>query len=137
MFKGRFGDFYLYKIWIFTVVFGAVLAPAVGFLIILGEWNEEFFMFILLQMIYGIVLCIPSLILSDVFYKFLSKSKLTDYELFIYGVVFSLIVTNLTYYVFFNYGNLNEYFKVFSISYSTCLVAGFFIFKQKPENLKF
>lgn len=71
MFKGRFGNFYLYKVWALIVVFGAILASFAGWFIISSEkLDSSFFMFIFLQIIYGIVLCIPSLILSEIFTKF-------------------------------------------------------------------
>ncbi len=138
MFKGRFGNFYLYKVWALIVVFGAILASFAGWFIISSEkLDSSFFMFIFLQIIYGIVLCIPSLILSEIFYKILSKTKLSNQKVFIYTLIISLLTTNLTYFMFFNNGNIEEYFYVFFISYSICLITGFFIFKQKPETLNF
>lgn len=138
IFKGRFGNFYLYKIWAFTIVVGAILYmfqdPTPHFS--KSDSDIYFFGFILLIVaIYGIVLGIPSLLISEVFYQYMGESKLSNQQVFILTLLISLITTNLTYFLFFEsfMGNRN----LFSISYSICLITGFFIFKQTPKTLNF
>ncbi len=129
IFKGRFGDFYLYKIWTFTVIIGAVLD-----IIVIGDFSS-FFGFVFLLVLFGIIYCIPSLVLSDILYKFLSRSKLTNYKVLI---IFSLITTNVTYYLSYldKMGNLVPGFYSFYKIYNICLIAGFFIFQQKTKIKK-
>ncbi|MGC4128530.1 MAG: hypothetical protein QM564_03000 [Bergeyella sp.] len=138
IFKGRFGNFYLYKIWAFTVVVGATLYPLIDSIQYPISLDSSFFGLILLMIIYGMVLCIPSLIISETFYKILSKSEILNQMIFILILIISLITTNLTYYLFWSaLGNVDSNFYIFSISYNICLITGFFIFKQKPETLNF
>lgn len=137
LFKGRFGNFYLYKIWAFTVLFGSVSSAILGWLVIAHDnLSTEVITFILLQIAYGFFLCIPSLVVIEIFYKIISNSKRTNLFVLLSTMILSLIATNLTYYLFFKTGNLESYFFVFSITYSICLIFGFFfIFKSKSSKL--
>ena len=51
MFKGRFGDFYLIKVWALTVFLGPILSTFLSFILFnKGEkFNEELLVFIFLQ----------------------------------------------------------------------------------------
>jgi hypothetical protein len=138
MFKGRFGNFYLYKIWGFTVVFGAILSSFIDSIPDFPLFDKDFYSLTLLEIIYGIVLCIPSLIISEIFYKMISKSKLSNQIIFLITLAVSLITTIFTYYRFFSdpFGSIKDnFFYTFSVAYSICLIIGFFIFKRKPEKL--
>lgn len=132
IFKGRFGDFYLYKIWTFTVIIGAVLD-----VIVIGDFSS-FFGFVFLTVLFGIIYCIPSLVLSDILYKFLSRSNLVNYKVLIFTIIFSLVTTNATYYLSYvdKMGNLVPGYYSFYKIYNICLIAGFFIFQQKTKILK-
>ncbi len=135
--KGRFGDAYLLKTWGLTVLLGPILASFAGVLITKNlNLNEELFVFIYMQILFGFVLCIPSFLISEFLYKFLSKSKLSNKELFSIVLVTSLFTTLLTYYIFF--GRSDDYMIIFSIVYSSVLIFGLYYFKKtfnfNPEN---
>lgn len=139
LFKGRFGNFYLYRIWIFIVVCGAILYSLIDFILYSSTLDSHIFTFILLIIIYGIVLCIPSLIFTEILYKFLSKKKLSSQIVFLLVLIISLITTNLTYYLFWSngLGKVPSEFYYFALIYNICLIIGFFIFHKKPETLNF
>ena len=135
--KGRFGDAYLLKTWGLTVLLGPILASFAGIVITKNlNLNEELFVFIYIQILFGFVLCIPSFLISEFLYKFLSKSKLSNEELFSIVLVTSLFTTLLTYYIFF--GRSDDYMIIFSIVYSSVLIFGLYYFKKtfnfNPEN---
>jgi len=143
MFKGRFGNFYLYKVWAFTVVSVPILALLIT-LLSTTKINYFSLQFIFPVLIYGFVFCLPSLITSEIFYKSLSKKKKYHKEIFILTLIFSLITTNLTYFIFYSFMinfhwqlDVLRPFTIFCLEYTVCLIAGFFIFKQKPEKLNF
>ena len=124
MFKGRFGDFYLLKVWALTVFVGPILSTFLSFIFFnKGEkLNEELFVFIFIQIVFGIFLCLPSLVISEIFYKTISKKDLNDNNVFYYTILISLLTTSLTYIIFF--GRTDDYSIVFSISYSAILILG-------------
>lgn len=127
MFKCRFGNFYLYKIWAFTVLAGAGI-----YTFRIGDFSD-YFSSVLLVIIFGIMYCISSLIVSEILYKLLSKSRFPNYKVLNYTFIFSLITTNTTYYIFA--GVVNKYTITFFIVYNICLIIGFFIFHKKPKTL--
>ncbi len=133
-FKGRFGKFFLYKIWAFTIVCGPVLSTLEDFMRAAGaRFNDEFFAFILLEIVYGFVLCIPSLLITEIFYKTISKKSLKNTTVFSLTLLIALLLTNLTYYFFLNkpLEPVDHFYIAFAVSYSICLLLGFFIFKPK------
>ena len=134
MFKGRFGDFYLIKVWALTVFLGPILSTFLSFILFnKGEkLNEELFVFIFIQIVFGIFLCLPSLVISEIFYKTFSKKDLNDNNVFYYTILISLLTTSLTYIIFF--GRTDDYSIVFSISYSAILILGFFYFKNSDNH---
>ena len=134
MFKGRFGDFYLLKVWASTVFVGPILSTFLSFIFFnKGEkLNEELFVFIFIQIVFGIFLCLPSLVISEIFYKTISKKDLNDNNVFYYTILISLLTTSLTYIIFF--GRTDDYSIVFSISYSAILILGFFYFKNSDNQ---
>ena len=133
MFKGRFGDFYLLKVWALTVFVGSILSTFLSFFFNKGEkLNEELFVFIFIQIVFGIFLCLPSLVISEIFYKTISKKDLNDNNVFYYTILISLLTTSLTYIIFF--GRTDDYSIVFSISYSAILILGFFYFKNSDKH---
>ena len=134
MFKGRFGDFYLLKVWALTVFVGPILSTFLSFIFFnKGEkLNEELFVFIFIQIVFGIFLCLPSLVISEIFYKTFSKKDLNDNNVFYYTILISLLTTSLTYIIFF--GRTDDYSIVFSISYSAILILGFFYFKNPDKH---
>lgn len=134
MFKGRFGDFYLVKVWALTVFVGPFLSTLLSLkLFNKGEKiDEQFFVFIFLEIVYGLFLSFPSLIISDALYKVLTKSKLKDKNLFYLIILLSLITTLLTYYFFLE--KLNKFLIIFSLSYSAILIFGFFYFKSNKKH---
>ena len=139
MLKGRFGNFYLYKVGSFTIVLGTILFLLFNhFFNNPKPFNFSNYVFIFLVCIFGISLCmIPSMILSDILYKIMSRSKLSNQKVLLLTITFSLITTNSAYYIFFKNvnGNLDNNSYYFLIVYSICLILGFFIFKQKPKIL--
>ena len=96
--------------------------------------NEELFVFIFIQIVFGIFLCLPSLVISEIFYKTISKKDLNDNNVFYYTILISLLTTSLTYIIFF--GRTDDYSIVFSISYSAILILGFFYFKNSTQNIQ-
>ena len=94
--------------------------------------NEELFVFIFIQIVFGIFLCLPSLVISEIFYKTISKKDLNDNNVFYYTILISLLTTSLTYIIFF--GRTDDYSIVFSISYSAILILGFFYFKNSDNQ---
>lgn len=134
-FDGRFGRFFLYKVWLLTVIVGPILSTLRDFFQSSGaRINDEFFMFILIEMVFGLVLCIPSLMISELTYKIMSKKPVSDNSVFIITLFISLVTTIITYYLFLNYpaNFIDPFFYAFAGSYSICLIAGFFLFKKKP-----
>ena len=133
MFKGRFGDFYLLKVWALTVFVGPILSTFLSFFFNKGEkLNEELFVFIFIQIVFGIFLCLPSLVISEIFYKTISKKDLNDNNVFYYTILISLLTTSLSYIIFF--GRTDDYSIVFSISNSAILILGFFYFKNSDNH---
>ena len=134
MFKGRFGDFYLLKVWALTVFLGPILSTFLSFILFnkVEKLNEELFVFIFIQIVFGIFLCLPSLVISEIFYKTISKKDLNDNNVFYYTILISLLTTSLTYIIFF--GRTDDYSIVFSISYSAILILGFFYFKNSDKH---
>ena len=128
------GDFYLIKVWALTVFLGPILSTFLSFILFnKGEkLNEELFVFIFIQIVFGIFLCLPSLVISEIFYKTISKKDLNDNNVFYYTILISLLTTSLTYIIFF--GRTDDYSIVFSISYSAILILGFFYFKNSDKH---
>ena len=131
--KGRFGDAYLLKTWGLTVLLGPILSSFVAILMSNNiKLDQELFVFIYIQVLFGFILCIPSFLIAEFLYKFLSKAKLSNKELFSIVLVTSLLTKLLTYYIFF--GRTYDYMIIFSIVYSMVLIFGLYYFK-KPLNI--
>lgn len=134
MFKGRFGDFYLLKVWALTVFLGPILSTFLSFILFnKGEkFNEELLVFIFLQISFGIGLCMPSLVISEIFYLTISKTKIKDFQVFYLTILISLLTTIFTYFTFLE--KIDDFFIIFSISYSAILILGFFYFKNSDNQ---
>jgi len=134
MFKGRFGDFYLIKVWALTVFLGPILSTFLSFILFnKGEkFNEELLVFIFLQVSFGIGLCMPSLVISEIFYLTISKTKIKDFQVFYLTILISLLTTIFTYFTFLE--KIDDFFIIFSISYSAILILGFFYFKNSDNQ---
>ena len=134
MFKGRFGDFYLIKFWALTVFLGPILSTFLSFILFnKGEkFNEELLVFIFLQVSFGIGLCMPSLVISEIFYLTISKTKIKDFQVFYLTILISLLTTIFTYFTFLE--KIDDFFIIFSISYSAILILGFFYFKNSDNQ---
>ncbi len=134
MFKGRFGDFYLIKVWALTVFLGPILSTFLSFILFnKGEkFNEELLVFIFLQVSFGIGLCMPSLVISEIFYLTISKTKIKDFQVFYLTILISLLTTIFTYFTFLE--KIDDFFIIFSISYSAILILGFFYFKNSDNH---
>ena len=134
MFKGRFGDFYLLKVWALTVFVGPILSTFLSFIFFnKGEkFNEELLVFIFLQVSFGIGLCMPSLVISEIFYLTISKTKIKDFQVFYLTILISLLTTIFTYFTFLE--KIDDFFIIFSISYSAILILGFFYFKNSDNH---
>ena len=134
MFKGRFGDFYLIKVWALTVFLGPILSTILSFILFnKGEkFNEELLVFIFLQVSFGIGLCMPSLVISEIFYLTISKTKIKDFQVFYLTILISLLTTIFTYFTFLE--KIDDFFIIFSISYSAILILGFFYFKNSDNH---
>ena len=134
MFKGRFGDFYLNKVWALTVFLGPILSTFLSFILFnKGEkFNEELLVFIFLQVSFGIGLCMPSLVISEIFYLTISKTKIKDFQVFYLTILISLLTTIFTYFTFLE--KIDDFFIIFSISYSAILILGFFYFKNSDNH---
>ena len=128
--QGRFGDAYLLKIWGFTVFLGPIISSLLTFIVFNknAKIDQEFFFFIYIQIFVGLFLSIPSFLISEFVYKFLSKSNLSNREVFTYILIISLLSTLLTYLLFF--GNADDYLIIFSSTYSIILIFGLFYFKK-------
>ena len=139
MFNGRFGDFYLFKIWFLTVFVSPFFYSAI-YIDSLKYVIEDYFVFVFLSIIVGSVLCIPSFILNEILYKYFSYKKLSDKKLFYLVLIVSVVSTNITYFYFLGvnaYAKLNGY--IFSLIYTSVLLFGFyffnnFFFKSKISN---
>ena len=134
MFKGRFGDFYLIKVWALTVFLGPILSTFLSFILFnKGEkFNEELLVFIFLQVSFGIGLCMPSLVISEIFYLTISKTKIKDFQVFYLTILISLLTTIFTYFTFLE--KIDDFLIIFSISYSAILILGFFYFKNSDNH---
>ena len=134
MFKGRFGNFYLIKVWALTVFLGPILSTFLSFILFnKGEkFNEELLVFIFLQVSFGIGLCMPSLVISEIFYLTISKTKIKDFQVFYLTILISLLTTIFTYFTFLE--KIDDFFIIFSISYSAILILGFFYFKNSDNH---
>ena len=134
MFKGRFGDFYLIKVWALTVFLGPILSTFLSFILFnKGEkFNEELLVFIFLHVFFGIGLCMPSLVISEIFYLTISKTKIKDFQVFYLTILISLLTTIFTYFTFLE--KIDDFFIIFSISYSAILILGFFYFKNSDKH---
>lgn len=135
-FNGRFGSFYLIKIWAFTVLIGPILAGFLGLILIPDSLNQlsfETISSIILEIVYGFVLSLPSLIISEISYMSLSKTKLQNSGILIVLILISLLTTNLTYCWLLNNANEKGYLYIFSISYSLVMISSFLYFYRKVK----
>lgn len=133
---GRFGDAYLLKIWGLTVLLGPVLSSFFSFIVFTKdpELDQGFFIFIFVQIAIGIFLSLPSFLISEFFYKFLSKSNLSNHQLFAIILGISILTAISTYFLFF--GRTDDYMMIFSTTYSIVLIFGFFYFKKLNLELE-
>ena len=91
MFKGRFGDFYLIKVWIFILVIGSIIFPFLHFKL----KSESKLMigiieFIFFEIFLGFFISIPSLLISNIFYIIMSKQKFSDIKVFVITFLISV-----------------------------------------------
>ena len=86
MFKGRFGDFYLAKVWAFILIIGSIIFPFLHFEL---KGDSKFMIgiieFIFFEIFLGFFISIPSLLISNIFYIIMSKQKFSDIKVFAKG----------------------------------------------------
>jgi hypothetical protein len=140
VYKGRFGDSYIIKAWLLVVV----VSPF--FYTLYLECNEvefvfnDYLMFVFFTVILGFVIAIPSYIIIEILYRVLSKSKLTNQNVFLIISALSLITTNISYYLFFGKNMFSNETKIggipFVLTYSLFLMTGLFLFKKNLKSKK-
>jgi Co/Zn/Cd efflux system component len=140
VYKGRFGDFYIINTWLIVIVVSPFF-----YTLILG-YNDgkfvfnDYLMFVFLSVIFGFVIAIPSYIIIEILYRVLSKSKLTNQNVFFIISALSLITTNISYYLFFGKNMFSNEAKIggipFALIYSLFLMTGLLLFKKKIKSEK-
>ena len=139
MFKGRFGDFYLIKVWIFILVIGSIIFPFLHFKL----KSESKLMigiieFIFFEIFLGFFISIPSLLISNIFYIIMSKQKFSDIKVFVITFLISFVTTLSTYVYLFNLSfsnyKTNNGGLIFCILFSLLLLIGLVIFKNSDNQ---
>lgn len=140
MYKGRFGDYYIAKIWLFVVI----ISPCFYTLVFLcndGKFDfNDYILFVTLSIIYGFVVAIPSYIIIEILYRILSKIKISNRNVFSIVSVLSLITTNISYYLFFGKNMFSKEVKIggipFMLIYSLFLMIGLLFFRKNLNSEK-
>ncbi|WP_347219499.1 hypothetical protein [Chryseobacterium sp.] len=140
MYKGRFGDYYIAKSWLFVVI----ISPCFYTLLFLyndGSFEiNDYIMFVIASIIYGFVVAIPSYLIIEILYRILSRMKLSNKNVFSIVSVLSLITTNISYYLFFGKNMFSKEAKIggipFMLIYSLFLMIGLLSFKKKLYSEK-
>lgn len=136
-FSSRFGKLYLVKIWLFTIILGALILGLIAYFDRYGKqiiFDYGFFQYILLVIIFGVVVSIPSLIIAQYFYHFISSRKISNLSVYYLTLIFSLFVTLSTYYLFLgkqSYNSVDSGGITFSLIYSFLLSTASIIFQKK------
>ena len=139
MFKGRFGDFYLAKVWAFILIIGSIIFPFLHFEL---KGDSKFMIgiieFIFFEIFLGFFISIPSLLISNIFYIIMSKQKFSDIKVFVITFLISFITTLSTYIYLFNL-NFSNYKTnngglIFCILFSLLLLIGLVIFKNSDNQ---
>lgn len=140
MYKGRFGDYYIAKIWLFVVIISPFFYTLV-FLCNDGKFDfNDYILFVTLSIIYGFVVAIPSYIIIEILYRILSKIKIPNRNVFSVVSVLSLITTNISYYLFFGKNMFSKEVKIggipFMLIYSLFLMIGLLFFRKNLNSEK-
>lgn len=140
VYKGRFGDYYIVKTWLCVVVVSPLF-----YTLFLSYINAKFdfsdyLIFVFFSIIFGFVIAIPSYIIIEILYRFLSKTKISNTNIFSIISILSLIATNISYYLFFGKNMFSDQAKIggipFVLIYSLFLVTGLFYFKENLNSKK-
>ncbi|KQT21839.1 hypothetical protein ASG31_00385 [Chryseobacterium sp. Leaf404] len=140
MYKGRFGDYYIIKTWLLVVVVSPLFYTLfVGYNDGKFDFND-YFTFVFLSIVFGFVIAIPSYVIIEILYRILSKTKLSNWNIFSIISFFSLITTNISYYLFFGKNMFRDEAKIgglpFVVIYSLFLMTGLLYFKKNLKSKK-
>lgn len=140
MYKGRFGEYYIAKVWLFVVI----ISPCFYTLIFLFDdvkfGLNDSTLFIILSIIYGFAVAIPSYIITEIVYRIVSKMKISNRNVLFTVSILSLITTNISYYLFFGKNMFSKEAKIggipFMLTYSLFLMTGLLFFKKNLNSEK-
>ena len=103
MFKGRFGDFYLAKVWAFILIIGSIIFPFLHFEL---KGDSKFMIgiveFIFFEIFLGFFISIPSLLISNIIYIISSRYRFSNVKVLIITFLISFVTTLSTYIYLFN-----------------------------------
>lgn len=98
MFKGRFGDFYLAKVWAFILIIGSIIFPFLHFEL---KGDSKFMIgiieFIFFEIFLGFLISIPSLLISNIIYIISSRYRFSNIKVLIITFLISFVTTLSTY----------------------------------------
>lgn len=139
MLTGRFGGFYLIKVWAFILILGSIIFPFLHFEL---KGDSKFiigiFEFIFFEIFLGFFISIPSLLISNIFYIILSRYSFSDSKVLVITFLISFVTTLSTYiYLFelsFSNYKTNNGGLIFCILFSLLMLIGLVIFKNSDNQ---
>ncbi len=139
MFKGRFGDFYLVKVWAFILIIGSIIFPFLHFEL---KGDSKFIIgiveFIFFEIFLGFFISIPSLLTSNIIYIISSRYRFSNVKVLIITFLISFVTTLSTYIYLFNLSfsnyKTNNGGLIFCILFSLLLLIGLVIFKNSDNH---
>lgn len=139
MFKGRFGDFYLVKVWAFILIIGSIIFPFLHFEL---KGDSKFMIgiveFIFFEIFLGFFISIPSLLISNIIYIISSRYRFSNVKVLIITFLISFVTTLSTYIYLFNLSfsnyKTNNGGLIFCILFSLLLLIGLVIFKNSDNR---
>ncbi len=139
MFKGRFGDFYLVKVWAFILIIGSIIFPFLHFEL---KGDSKFIIgiieFIFFEIFLGFFISIPSLLISNIIYIISSRYRFSNVKVLIITLLISFVTTLSTYIYLFNLSfsnyKTNNGGLVFCILFSLLLLIGLVIFRNSDKH---
>ena len=139
MFKGRFGDFYLVKVWAFILIIGSIIFPFLHFEL---KGDSKFMIgiveFIFFEIFLGFFISIPSLLISNIIYIISSRYRFSNVKVLIITFLISFVTTLSTYIYLFNLSfsnyKTNNGGLIFCILFSLLLLIGLVIFKNSDNH---
>lgn len=139
MFKGRFGGFYLIKVWAFILIIGSIIFPFLHFEL---KGDSKFIIgiieFIFFEIFLGFFISIPSLLISNIIYIISSRYRFSNAKVLVITFLISFVTTLSTYIYLFNLSfsnyKTNNGGLIFCILFSLLLLIGLVIFKNSDNQ---